>query len=326
MANVAISGVDRDELANALREGRDHGGNPIEPFVDSEGGWPLRCCLEDSQPGDEIAIIAWSPFSWKGAYAETGPVVVHTGGCAAPKQRDELPPALDARGMTLRPYGIDHRIAYGQVRHVSAGSRRGAEFLRSAVVERHFHGTLGDGGKPPGKGPSRQEARSPVATMVHVASLPYAGAMAVTCRPATPADREFARQAHHLAYRDVVERRFGSWDEEQQNGFFDGAWSRHGHDVVENDGAVCGYVMIETGTDRVDVNEIVIHPDHQNRGIGTAVLRQTIDRAGELGLPVYLQVIKGNRAADLYERLGFVEYGTTGSHRLMRLDPSPPIL
>lgn len=147
--------------------------------------------------------------------------------------------------------------------------------------------------------------------------------MAVTRRPATPADREFARQAHHLAYRDVVERRFGPWDEAQQDGFFDGVWERRSHEMVVENGEVCGYVMIETDVDRIVVNEIVIHPDHQNRGVGTMVLQQTIRQAAEDGLPVYLQVITGNRAAELYERLGFVEYGTTDSHRLMRRDPGP---
>lgn len=148
MAEVAISGVDRAELVKALSEARDHGGNPIEPFVDRDGGWPLRCCLEDSLPGDEIAIIAWSPFSWKGAYAETGPVVVHAGGCGAPKKRDELPPTLDARAMTLRPYGIDHRIAYGKVRHVSSGGSL-TEHVRTILDDRQIemvHGRNVTGG------------------------------------------------------------------------------------------------------------------------------------------------------------------------------------
>ncbi len=148
--------------------------------------------------------------------------------------------------------------------------------------------------------------------------------MALTRRPATPADREFARQAHHLAYRDIVQRRWGRWDVDEQDRYFDGGWTVGRHEMVERDGQPCGYVMIAVGTERVDVNEIVIHPDHQNEGIGTAVLRETIARAGDLSLPVHLQVIKGNRAAELYERLGFVEYGQTETHRLMRLDPPNP--
>ncbi|MEM9561113.1 MAG: DUF1203 domain-containing protein [Actinomycetota bacterium] len=121
MADIEITGLESAALAEALANGVDHGGNAIEPFVDPAGGWPLRCCLADSEPGDEIAIIAWSPFPWRGPYAETGPVVVHTRGCAGSPVRDRLPDQLDTTPMTLRPYGVDRRIAYDRVRHVPAG-------------------------------------------------------------------------------------------------------------------------------------------------------------------------------------------------------------
>ena len=46
--------------------------------------------------------------------------------------------------------------------------------------------------------------------------------MNVTRRPAREPDTEFARQIHHLAYRDVVERQFGPWVEADQDNFFQG--------------------------------------------------------------------------------------------------------
>lgn len=117
MEHLTISGIDLDALRTALAEGIDHGGNPIEPFTDEAGGWPLRCCLRDSAAGDEIAIIAWSPFPWRGAYAEVGPLVVHASGCPGPSD-GSLPDDIDARAMVLRPYGPDKRIAYHRVRHL----------------------------------------------------------------------------------------------------------------------------------------------------------------------------------------------------------------
>ena len=36
-------------------------------------------------------------------------------------------------------------------------------------------------------------------------------------RPATSSDTEFARISHHAAYRDVVRRQFGAWDEALQD-------------------------------------------------------------------------------------------------------------
>ncbi len=125
---VSFRGVSATELATVLSSGVDHGGNPIESFIDTRGGWPLRCCLTPSRPGDQLAIIAWSPFDWRGPYRETGPVVVHTGdGCTPVGDLTHLPAALDSAPMTLRPYRHDRTIAYEHVRHVSAGHSLTAE-------------------------------------------------------------------------------------------------------------------------------------------------------------------------------------------------------
>ena len=67
MQELRFTGLDPIVVRDTLAAGVDHAGNPIEPFVDEAGGWPLRCCLGDSEPGDEIAIVAWSPFGWTGA-------------------------------------------------------------------------------------------------------------------------------------------------------------------------------------------------------------------------------------------------------------------
>lgn len=121
MQNVMFQGIDAAEYARVLAAGRDHGGNQIEPFVDDGGGWPLRCCLADSRPGDRLAIIAWSPFPWRGAYTETGPIVVHATGCAGVDPSPTLPTRFEDRELTLRPYTPEHRIAYHRVRHLEPG-------------------------------------------------------------------------------------------------------------------------------------------------------------------------------------------------------------
>jgi len=130
---LLVTGIAAEDLEAALASSRDHAGNPIDSFVDPEGDWPLRCCLRQSEPGDDIAIIAWSPFPWKGAYAETGPIVVHTNGGPGTDQ-PALSPEFDARAMVLRPYGHDQRIAYHRVRHLEAGGSLMAE-LETLLAE-----------------------------------------------------------------------------------------------------------------------------------------------------------------------------------------------
>jgi Protein of unknown function (DUF1203) len=116
---VRVSGSDPDRLAELRERGVDHGGNLVEPFVDQDGGWPLRCCLTDSKPGDELAIVAWAPFDWRGPYAEVGPIVIHAGPCSG-VTTDGVPPQFLERRQLVRPYGYDHRIAYDHIVIVEA--------------------------------------------------------------------------------------------------------------------------------------------------------------------------------------------------------------
>lgn len=61
-----------------------------------------------------------------------------------------------------------------------------------------------------------------------------------------------------------------------------------------------------------------VAPDAQGRGLGTALLRQTLDRCDAEGLPAYLEATSESNAI-LYERLGFKHLGP------FTLASSPPI-
>jgi hypothetical protein len=113
-AQIEIVGVEPDRLAELRTTGLDHSGNPVVPFIDQDGGWPLRCCLTDSIAGDELAIAAWSPFPWRGPYAEVGPIVVHARPCAGPASPD-VPDQFLSRSQVLRPYGADCRMVYDKL-------------------------------------------------------------------------------------------------------------------------------------------------------------------------------------------------------------------
>lgn len=71
---------------------RDDAGRPIHPYVDEEGGAPLRCCLRLSVTDDRIALVSYAPLRrWAartsaepGAYDEQGPVFIHAQDCGGP--------------------------------------------------------------------------------------------------------------------------------------------------------------------------------------------------------------------------------------------------
>ena len=141
--------------------------------------------------------------------------------------------------------------------------------------------------------------------------------MKITRRQATEADTAFARRVHHAAYRDVVERQFGAWNEADQDRFFESDWRDAAFEIVLADGTPCGYTCIEDRAADVHVRELVVAPDFQGRGIGTTILREVIERAEARGVPAHLGTFRTNRALDLYRRLGFREIERTDVHVIL---------
>ena len=131
------------------------------------------------------------------------------------------------------------------------------------------------------------------------------------------ADIPFARSVHHRAYRDVIERQYGPWDETNQDRFFDTAWHEAVHEIILCEGVRCGYSSIEDRDGEIYLGELVIDPDFQCRGIGTQIIRNVLERAIERGVPVRLRTHVVNRAANLYLRMGFRETARTESHLLL---------
>ena len=141
--------------------------------------------------------------------------------------------------------------------------------------------------------------------------------MKITRRPATDADREYARDAHHRGYRDTVVKQFGTWDEAAQDGFFEHGWKTFRHEILLCDGVPCGYVAVSELPGYIHVIELVVHADFQGRGIGSTFLREVVAAARTRGVPVKLGVLHKNRAFDFYRKLGFRETGRTSTHILM---------
>ena len=160
--------------------------------------------------------------------------------------------------------------------------------------------------------------------MLCLASVRHHACVRLQRRLASPTDAEFGRNVHHQAYRDVVERQFGAWNVAAQDAYFRDGWSAAAHEIVECDGVPVGYVSVEDRSDLVHLRELVLLPELQNRGIGTALLRQVMTQAQERGVPVQLGTLHANRAAALYRRVGFREIGRTDTHILFEWLPADP--
>ncbi|HEU0285871.1 MAG TPA: DUF1203 domain-containing protein [Nocardioidaceae bacterium] len=108
------------ETVRRLRDqGHDDHGHAWEPRIDDEGGAPLRCCLRDSKPGEEIVLVSYAPVratvgaTGPGPYDEVGPVFLHAQECDGYTDDGGYPLGWVDRPQTLRAYDADGHILGG---------------------------------------------------------------------------------------------------------------------------------------------------------------------------------------------------------------------
>lgn len=92
--------------------------------------------------------------------------------------------------------------------------------------------------------------------------------------------------------------------------------------ILELDGRPIGAVATSEREDHLFLHEMMVLPEHQNRGIGSLVLRLVMGEARELGKPLRLHTARLNRALALYKRHGFVETGR--DEMFIRMECPPP--
>jgi ribosomal protein S18 acetylase RimI-like enzyme len=115
---------------------------------------------------------------------------------------------------------------------------------------------------------------------------------------------------------------FGGWDEARHARQFRACRQQGGISIIETDGLRVGMIQLFERPDGLEVGEIQILPSHQNLGIGSQVLRDTIVRAHAQKKKVLLSVgLKNARAFRLYQRLGFQQVASDATHNHMSCDP-----
>lgn len=110
------------------------------------------------------------------------------------------------------------------------------------------------------------------------------------------------------------------WPEAQQEAFlrmqfnaqkrwYEMSYGRADHQIIEQDGAAIGRLMVLRETASVLLVDIALLPEFRKQGIGGELLRELIMECDQQQLPIRLQVQKINPAQRLYGRLGFKKTG-----------------
>jgi ribosomal protein S18 acetylase RimI-like enzyme len=139
----------------------------------------------------------------------------------------------------------------------------------------------------------------------------------LTLRAASPPDAEFLFDLKRQALGGYVAQTWGRWDEQWQRHYFQQHFEPAQIQIILVSGQPVGMLSVVERLDRLELASIEILPAYQNRGIGSFLLKQLLERAGSLRVPVHLQVLKVNPARKLYERLGFRAIGQTETHLVM---------
>jgi ribosomal protein S18 acetylase RimI-like enzyme len=92
------------------------------------------------------------------------------------------------------------------------------------------------------------------------------------------------------------------------------------HDLIIKDGAIIGQILVARG-DGIHLVDLCLLPEHRNLGIGGNLLRDLLGEAKMAGKRVSLQVLQGNPAVRLYQRLGFNLLEEQGVYRRMEWLP-----
>ncbi len=155
----------------------------------------------------------------------------------------------------------------------------------------------------------------------------------ITLREATPEDMEFLARLYFDTRRQEVAG--WGWPSQQQEMFlrmqFDAqirsyrsAFPNATDHIVCLDGSAVGRMLVGKEPAGTHLIDIALLEKYRNHGIGTGLLRQLLHDCESQGRALRLQVLRGNPAIRLYQRLRFVQSGADPMYSQMEWIPSQP--
>ena len=139
-------------------------------------------------------------------------------------------------------------------------------------------------------------------------------------RPGRPDDYDFA-VALYLESTKPLLVALGLWDEKRVVDRFRDGFKPENVQIIRSNGANVGWMQTSESPDGLHVHQIHLNDATRRRGIVTRLIERLQDRARNNGSNVALNVIRGNPAIALYDRLGFRVVGEDDEKFYMRWEP-----
>jgi ribosomal protein S18 acetylase RimI-like enzyme len=153
----------------------------------------------------------------------------------------------------------------------------------------------------------------------------------ITFRSIAPDDHPFLSRLYASTRREEVAQtgwdlaeqdRFLQMQFVAQHNFYMEQFSAAEFHIVELHGQPIGRLYVDRREDEIRIIDIALLPEHRNRGIGSALLKDILTEADAADLPVRIHVERNNPALGLYRRLGFRKIDDQGVYLLMECPPN----
>ena len=118
----------------------------------------------------------------------------------------------------------------------------------------------------------------------------------IQSRPATPEDSEFLYNLKKITLKEYIEQVWG-WDEKFQRNLHQKRFDSEKYRIIQDKGKDIGCLSVEKHPDKLFLSIIKILPGYQNKGIGSSLIRNLIQKGIQEEKNVELQVLKVNRKA-----------------------------
>ena len=127
----------------------------------------------------------------------------------------------------------------------------------------------------------------------------------VTIAEAANTDKSFFIDAHHMAYRGVIEEMFG-WNAALQRDYATAAFDSGNIHLIWLATLKIGVIGLDVKHDHVWLKQLFILPDYQRKGVGSFAVNWAIEIANRVGKDLRLQTLKANTGAKIfYQERGF---------------------
>jgi GNAT superfamily N-acetyltransferase len=155
--------------------------------------------------------------------------------------------------------------------------------------------------------------------------------MDVTLRPVTSDDEPFLLELYRWAHSEELPVDHLDASQQQlllriqflaQQQAYGAQFPGAEDEIILIDGRRAGRLLVERREDEIRGVDIGLLPEFRSTGVGTLIIQDLLAEAEKAGKPFRIQVVKSNRAARLYERIGLYKTGESGTHYSMEWSPN----